>query len=161
LHVLVVEDNDINRKVLKRQLEKLGYQVTTAIHGAEALSILKTSTWWQGDQTQGGIQLSESNNVRPQLSIILCDLEMPVMDGVTCVRQIRQWQQESLLHSNIPVVAVTGNARAEKTFLVDGSGFDHVVSKPYSLTSLVDQMSAHIDRSALTAGSTVHKPSCY
>lgn len=150
LHVLVVEDNDINRRVLKRQLQKVGFQVTTAIHGAEALAILQTSTWWQGDRTQEDSKASRSNNIKPRLSIILCDLEMPVMDGVTCIRQIRQWQQEGLLHSKIPVLAVTGNARAETTLLSAGSDFDHVVSKPYTLASLVEQMLAHVDQLILT-----------
>lgn len=146
LHVLVVEDNDINRRVLKRQLEKLGYQVTTAIHGAEALAVVKTSTWWRGDRTKEDTQLLEAYDARPRLSVILCDLEMPVMDGITCVRQIRQWQQEGLLHDNVPVIAVTGNARAETTLLATQSDFDHVVSKPYSFKTLVEQILAHVDQ---------------
>lgn len=150
LHVLVVEDNDINRKVLKRQLERLGYQVTTAIHGEEALRILKTSTWWQGNATKDDKQFPDTKDVRPRFSIILCDLEMPVMDGITCVRQIRRWQQEGLLYANISVVAVTGNARAETTFLATESDFDHVVSKPYSFKSLVEQMLVHVNKSVST-----------
>lgn len=150
LHVLVVEDNDINRKVLKRQLQKSGFQVTTAIHGSEALSILRTSTWWQGDPKTDSTATLGSNGSKPHFCVILCDLEMPVMDGATCVRQIRQWQREGLLHANIPVMAVTGNARAEKTLLGDGSVFNDVISKPYTLTSLVEQILAHVDKSMIS-----------
>jgi PleD family two-component response regulator len=46
--VLLVEDNLINQRVLAKQLRKLGYVVYTENHGEEALTILRSSTWWQG-----------------------------------------------------------------------------------------------------------------
>lgn len=124
--ILIVEDNIVNQKILNRQLQKLGYQTRTANHGGEALSVLKESTWWH-QRTVHSLDIS----------IILCDLEMPVMDGMTCVREIRQWQHSKLLNANIPVVALTGNARIEQISAAKDAGFDDVLSKPYAMQVLV------------------------
>lgn len=75
LHVLVVEDNLVNQKTLKRQLEKLGVSVTTADNAELALQYLETT-----DLCREG--------VRSPL-VYLMDLEMPEMDGLTCVARIR------------------------------------------------------------------------
>lgn len=136
--VLIVEDNIINQQLLARQLRKHGMEVTCANHGQEALSILKSSTWWNGTSDD------HSHESRRQFSIILCDLEMPVMDGKTCVRHIREWQKAGLLHPHIPVFAVTGNARA---FLQNALewGFDDVVTKPFGMKTLLPLMQSQIE----------------
>lgn len=46
-----------------------------------------------------------------ELSLILMDLEMPVMNGLTCVRKIREMVAEGLTHGHLPIIAVTVNAR--------------------------------------------------
>lgn len=127
--ILIVEDNIVNQKILNRQLQKLGYQTRTANHGGEALSILKESTWWH-----------QKNVDSLNISIVLCDLEMPVMDGMTCVREIRQWQRNKLLVPNVPVVALTGNARNEQIAAAKDAGFDNVLSKPYAMQALVSMI---------------------
>lgn len=124
--ILIVEDNVVNQKILDRQLRRLGYQTRIAGNGVEALAILKESTWWHKPM-KGAFDLS----------IVLCDLEMPIMDGTTCVRTIREWQQHDLLSSDVPVIALTGNARAEQTRAAKEAGFDDVVSKPYSMQNLI------------------------
>ncbi|THW14775.1 hypothetical protein D6D24_05300 [Aureobasidium pullulans] len=148
--VLIVEDNIINQQLLARQLRKHGMEVTCANHGEEALSILKSSTWWNGTSDD------HSHESRRQYSIILCDLEMPVMDGKTCVRHIRQWQTSGLLHSHIPVFAVTGNARA---FLQNALewGFNDVVTKPFGMKTLLPLMQSYIetDRTEIHEGNDV------
>lgn len=127
--ILIVEDNIVNQKILNRQLQKLGYQTRTANHGGEALSILEESTWWH-QPTVNSLNIS----------IVLCDLEMPVMDGMTCVREIRQWQRNKLLSSYVPVVALTGNARNEQIRAAQVAGFDAVLSKPYAMQALVSMI---------------------
>ena len=124
--ILIVEDNIVNQKILDRQLTQLGYQTQIAGNGAEALAVLKESTWWC-EPLKGAFDLS----------IILCDLEMPLMNGMECVRTIREWQQDELLYPDIPVVALTGNARVEQIRAAKEAGFDNVVSKPYSMQNLV------------------------
>jgi CheY-like chemotaxis protein len=51
-----------------------------------------------------------------KLNVILMDLEMPVMDGLTCVRRIRELQSEGRLKRHVPVIAVTANARKDQIF---------------------------------------------
>ncbi|KAK5189528.1 hypothetical protein LTR16_007964, partial [Cryomyces antarcticus] len=112
LHVLIVEDNLVNQRVMAQQLRRLGCTVHVADHGLEALSFLSTTTFSviipatkpTADNVPGTVPLS----------IILMDLDMPVMDGLTCVRRIRQMEQEGQLNSHVPVIAVTANARSEQ-----------------------------------------------
>ncbi|KAF4551846.1 Histidine kinase-, DNA gyrase B-, and HSP90-like ATPase-like protein 1 [Elsinoe fawcettii] len=130
--ILVVEDNIINQQVLERQLRKMGCRVTTANHGQEALDLLQTSTWWRG--TSVPAQSPQGDKLR--FDIILCDLEMPVMDGKTCVKRIRAWQEEGSLAADIPILPVTGNARVAVDVAREW-GFDDVVSKPFSVKSLL------------------------
>ena len=105
IHVLIVEDNLINQRVFARQLRKAGCIVHVANHGEEALRFLQTTT----------LNRDESRPAEPvPISIILMDLEMPVMDGLTCVCEIRKLQKAKKLRNNIPVFAVTANARIEQ-----------------------------------------------
>jgi CheY-like chemotaxis protein len=104
-HILLVEDNVINQKVLSKQLRKTGCTVYVANHGLEALDFLATTTLWNDGS------LDENRN---ELSIILMDLEMPIMDGLTCTRKIRDLEREGKLKWHVPIIAVTANARGEQ-----------------------------------------------
>ncbi|KAL8682877.1 MAG: hypothetical protein Q9186_001123 [Xanthomendoza sp. 1 TL-2023] len=102
LSVLLVEDNLINQKILQKQLIKHGYEVQVANHGKEAIEQLKTTNMWVG------------NDNGNRLDVVLMDLEMPVMDGLTCTRKIRQLQKEGAITQHVPLIAVTANARREQ-----------------------------------------------
>lgn len=110
--VLVVEDNLVNQKVLKRQLEKLGYNVLVANHGEEALHIIQHSRIWNGDGMEE--EMDTSTQQAHNLDVILMDIEMPVMDGRQCVQRIRALEQEERLCLHIPTIALTANARPEQ-----------------------------------------------
>jgi len=101
--VLIVEDNLVNQRVLQKQLRNLGFMTELANHGGEALEFLKTSRFWSG-QERAGIELS----------VILMDLEMPVMDGLTCARIIRDFEADGTIVKHVPIIAVTANARLEQ-----------------------------------------------
>ena len=101
--ILIVEDNLVNQKVLKKQLENLGYPVLIANHGEECLDQLRKSTFW-----------SNHGPDALDLTVILMDLEMPVMDGLTCARKIRELEQSREIIHHVPIIAVTANARAEQ-----------------------------------------------
>lgn len=105
MKVLIIEDNLVNQRVLQKQLENLGTEVHLANHGGEALDKLRQSTYW-ADGDVNGQQLD--------LGILLMDQEMPVMDGLTCTRKIRELEQEGKLTGHVPIIAVTANARAEQ-----------------------------------------------
>jgi CheY-like chemotaxis protein len=128
-HVLIVEDNIVNQKVLSKQLRSVGCIVSVANHGGEALTFLETSTFWKGRETDG-----------QELSVVLMDLEMPVMDGLTCVRKIRELQREGSIVRHIPVIAVTANARSEQIAIAKESGMDSVVTKPFRIPELLPEM---------------------
>lgn len=131
-NILIVEDNIINQRLLRKLISKHGYPTLTANNGAEALAAISTSTW------NPAYSSPHSSGPPPtSIAIVLCDIEMPVMDGKTCVRRIRQLQREGLLGENIPVVAITGNARAEQVQEMRGCGFDDVVTKPYRMEELL------------------------
>ncbi|KAK1758090.1 hypothetical protein QBC47DRAFT_373685 [Echria macrotheca] len=122
VHVLVVEDNLINQKVLVNQLKKFGCGVNVANDGIEALAFLEKTHFRQ----PGG----------HKLSVILMDLEMPNMDGLTCVREIRKMEGEGMMEGRVPVIAVTANVRDEQVAAARRSGMDDVVSKPFRIPDL-------------------------
>lgn len=121
LKVLIVEDNLVNQRVLAKQLRKVGCIVYLANHGGEAIERIKESRFWKGREEDG-----------IDINVILMDLEMPIMDGTTAARKIREMQQAGDLVRHIPVIAVTANAREEqiKTTLEAG-----IVSHPPFLRS--------------------------
>lgn len=105
-HILLVEDNLINQKVLRKQLENNGCTVHVANHGVEALLFLEKTTRWADTDTNKPPPIA--------LSLILMDLEMPIMDGLTCARQIRDLEAARKLNGHTPIIAVTANARVEQ-----------------------------------------------
>jgi CheY-like chemotaxis protein len=123
LHILIVEDNIVNQRVLSKQLVKAGCIVSTADHGLHALSHLAKTSF----QNPNGIPLS----------VILMDLEMPEMDGLTCVGRIRELEQQGVVKGHVPVIAVTANVRDEQKRVAISSGMDDVVSKPFRVPELL------------------------
>ncbi|KAI9150441.1 Hybrid signal transduction histidine kinase K [Paramyrothecium foliicola] len=133
LNILVVEDNLINQKVLVAQLRKVGCTVSAANDGIEALAFLETTHFRRPDGCG--------------LSIILMDLEMPNMDGLTCVREIRRMEEEGKLSRRVPVIAVTANVRDEQVSLAKKSGMDDVVSKPFRIPDLLKKIRLLLEQS--------------
>ncbi|KAG9562741.1 histidine kinase, partial [Aureobasidium melanogenum] len=133
MHVLLVEDNLINSKVMAKQLRKLGCEVDVAENGLEALNHLSKTTY-----------LSSTKEATP-LSLILLDVEMPIMDGLTCIRRIRALEQSGEISGHVPVIAITANARNEQIAAAIEAGMDSVVTKPFTIKDLVPQMEALVD----------------
>ncbi|TKA80462.1 hypothetical protein B0A49_00846 [Cryomyces minteri] len=164
--ILVVEDNLINQRVLSKQLRSRGYavdagwstikfkllerwrtalsvyvhepnrsladpcaNVDVANHGEEALSILKETRFWK-----------DKNNGK-DLSVVLMDVEMPVMDGLTCVRKMRELQESGSIRDHIPVIVVTANARGNQIQAALDAGADGVITKPYRIGEIIKQIS--------------------
>lgn len=106
LNVLIVEDNAINQTVLKRQILKSGHRCSTADNGQEALDHIH--------------KLHENGE---QYDVILMDLEMPVMDGLTAVRHIRAEEAKGVIPPQL-VIALTGNARQGQIDQAREAGMD-------------------------------------
>ena len=125
IKVLICEDNKINQQVLKKQLERKGCTVYVSNHGGEAIEFLQSCRFWK-DSNKTAVK--KEDDERLSVSVILMDLEMPVMDGLTCVREIRRLEREGLLIQTIPVIAVTANARMGQMTMAKEAG---MVSFPF------------------------------
>lgn len=108
--ILVVEDNDRNRRLIKILLESKGYEVIEAVTGEDALSYLRKE--------------------RPD--VILIDIQLPKMDGLTLTRKLKE-QQET---KDIPVIAVTAYAMKGDRERVLEAGCDAYISKPVDTREL-------------------------
>jgi CheY-like chemotaxis protein len=109
---LVVEDNLVNQEMARAMLDMMGFDVSTASNGVE------------------GVQAATAD---PDLSIILMDCQMPVMDGLAAVRAIRAAEPAG---KHIPIVALTGNAMPGDREACLAAGMDDYLAKPFSLTAL-------------------------
>lgn len=166
ISVLVVEDNLVNQRIIAKQLRKQGCIVNVANHGQEALDFLQTTVFWKHDPEAGTVMPMPGQAV--ELSIILMDLEMPVMEyvipfpipvihlivyhihfsramltrisGLTAVREIRRLQSEGRLNAHIPVLAVTANARGEQLSAALDAGMDSSITKPYSIPDIMKKI---------------------
>lgn len=107
LFVLIVDDNKDNRTVLTANFRRTEHTVECAINGEEALQRIK----------QG------------QYDLVLMDMEMPVMDGYTAVRLIREWERETG-RDPLPVIALTANALKEDMHRSLDSGCTAHLTKP-------------------------------
>jgi signal transduction histidine kinase/ActR/RegA family two-component response regulator len=117
LRVLVAEDNETNRQVLKTLLAQAGVTPTFAVDGAEAVAHWERQAW----------------------DVILMDIQMPGMDGVAATRAIRQREAETG-RPRTPIVAVTANAMTHQLADYAAAGMDEVVAKPISITRLFATM---------------------
>lgn len=68
------------------------------------------------------------------------DLEMPVMDGMTCARKIRELERNGTIVSHIPIIAVTAYARPEQIENAKAAGVDDVISKPFRMPELIPRI---------------------
>jgi two-component system, sensor histidine kinase and response regulator len=109
-HVLLVEDNFVNQKVAVRFLERLGCTVEVAGHGAEGVAACQ----------------------QRHFDIVLMDLQMPVMDGITATRKIREWETTG----HVPIVALTANAMTGDRELCEAAGMDGYLTKPIEVERL-------------------------
>ncbi|KAG9191068.1 hypothetical protein G6011_09156 [Alternaria panax] len=135
-HILIVEDNLINQRVLCKQLKQLGHTTYIANHGIEALSQLARTVF----------SASPSESPPLPLSVVLMDVEMPVMDGLTCTRRIREMERNGQLSGHVPIVAVSANARKEQIDTAKEAGVDEAICKPFRIPELVQLMKRLDDR---------------
>lgn len=117
-HILLVEDNLINRQVLSRKLKSLGFRISEASNGQEALDAVQMQSF----------------------DCVLMDQVMPIMDGNEATRKIRDLEKHT--NSHVPVLGVTANVREAQQADMMAAGMDDILHKPYKTNDL----SAKIDR---------------
>jgi CheY-like chemotaxis protein len=126
LNVLVVEDNMINRNILKRQIIKAGLTCDLASNGLEALNHIHEA---DRQAKRGGVPSKKVYDC------VIMDLEMPTMDGLTAVRAIRAGEAAGTLQRNM-VIALTGNARQGQIEQAFEAGMDDGESRCVSVKIL-------------------------
>jgi CheY-like chemotaxis protein/HPt (histidine-containing phosphotransfer) domain-containing protein len=116
LHVLAVDDNQVNLDVLMGQFEILGITLDTAINGIEALTLWRSRAY----------------------SLVLTDIHMPDMDGFELTRQIRAEESADVGRQRTPIVALTANALKGEAERCVAAGMDDYLTKPLTLDRLRD-----------------------
>jgi CheY-like chemotaxis protein len=109
--ILVVEDNVVNQQVTRRFLERLGCEVEIAVNGERAIASCANSTH----------------------DLILMDVQMPVMDGLTATREIRK---QAAPGQRTPIIALTASAMTDELERCLAAGMDGLLTKPLEPTRL-------------------------
>ena len=117
--ILVVEDNEMNRDMLTRRLERKGFNILTAVDGA------------------GGIALAEAE----QPDLVLMDMSLPVIDGWEATRRLKA----NPATQAIPVIALTAHAMDGDRERALASGCDEYDIKPIDLSRLLVKIAALLD----------------
>ena len=117
LRILAAEDNPTNQIVLKTLLGQAGIEPTMVANGQEALDAWSAQAW----------------------DVVIMDIQMPVMDGLTAVRRIRQAEHDQGLRRT-PVIALTANAMAHQVAEYRAAGMDGHISKPIVVEELMEAL---------------------
>jgi CheY-like chemotaxis protein len=119
--VLVVEDNDMNMQLVEYLLEEGGYSIVKATSGEEALAITR-------------------DPAAPAPDIILMDIHLPGMDGLSVVRQMKTDERTQ----RVPILALTAHAmRGDKDRFLD-AGCDGYISKPIDVKTFIASIEQYV-----------------
>ena len=119
--ILVVEDNEMNRKLCRAILESYHASVIEA------------------ETAEKGLELLEQQ--RPDL--VLMDIQLPGMDGLTATKKIK----ENPAWRDIPVIALTAYGRSDDEKNIQKNSYDSYIGKPYSISNLVDEVGRILQQS--------------
>ena len=116
----LVEDNEMNRDMLSRRLQRQGYEIVMAVDGAQGVEMAKAE----------------------QPALILMDMSLPVMDGWEATKSIKADAQTS----QIPVIGLTAHAMAGDREKCLEAGCDDYDTKPVELQRLLQKMKEQLER---------------
>ena len=119
--IQIVEDNEMNRDMLSRRLERKGYSIVMAVDGAEGVA-------------KAASELPD---------IVLMDMSLPVLDGWEATRRIKA----DAVTARIPVIALTAHAMAGDRDQTIQAGCDDYDTKPIDLVRLLGKIEAQLSRS--------------
>jgi signal transduction histidine kinase/ActR/RegA family two-component response regulator len=125
--ILVADDHPTNRRILEMMLETVA-EITTAEDGLEALEAAQ----------------------RERFDVILMDIQMPRMDGITAVARIRQAEREAS-RPPVPIIMLTANTQPEHIAASRKAGADRHVGKPFTLALLLSEIQALLSPSPVDA----------
>jgi len=114
--VLIAEDSSVIQNLTKRILQVQNYQIFSAKNGLKVLNMLE----------------------KEDFDIILMDINMPQMDGMECAQKIRKLGDAK--KSQVPIVAITGNAQNYSMEDFNAAGINDYLPKPLNFDKLVDMV---------------------
>ncbi len=129
-HILVVEDIAVNQDLAKAVLERAGHVVTIASNGLEAVEAVRLEAY----------------------DVVLMDVQMPVMDGMTATRTIRASDHPS---KHVPIIAMTANVLPRQVADLKAAGMDDHVGKPFrrpELLAAIDRWTTNYSENAALLG---------
>jgi len=129
-NILVAEDNDVNRDVIEGFLKGLGYEADFVVNGEQALRKI--------------------TDVANHYDLILMDCEMPLMDGVTVTRKVREWERERgrIKKEEVPIVALTAHASREYLKECLDSGMSGYICKPVMFSEFSTVVKSYLGAAA-------------
>ncbi|KAI5255211.1 hypothetical protein E4T42_01980 [Aureobasidium subglaciale] len=134
MRVLVAEDDPVNSRIIKKRLEKMGHEIYLTSNGEECSSI-------HGDKS--GF-----------FDVVLMDMQMPIVDGLTATKVIRSFEKShpthvlstrASLNGRIPIIAVSASLLERERQMYIDAGFDGWILKPISFPRLQEIMTGIID----------------
>jgi signal transduction histidine kinase/CheY-like chemotaxis protein len=114
LSILLVEDNEVNQQVISLSLKKFNPKIAVAENGIAALELFKNSDF----------------------DLILMDIQMPGMDGISATKQIREWEVQNSRPKRVKIIALTADATQENRANCLQAGMDGHMVKPFSIDEL-------------------------
>jgi osomolarity two-component system sensor histidine kinase NIK1 len=120
LTILLVEDNDLNQRLMKISLTRYHYNVTVAVNGLEGVQMFKNQ----------------------KFDLILMDIMMPVMDGFEATNEIRKLESADSSLGHTPIIAFTANTiNNDREKCVKG-GMDDILEKPFDINKFREILSS-------------------
>ncbi|MFC0181092.1 Response regulator receiver domain-containing protein [Pseudarcicella hirudinis] len=116
--VLIAEDSSVIQNLAKKILEFQNFEIHSVKNGQQVLDALE----------------------KEQFDILLLDINMPVMDGMECAKAVRSLPEPE--KANLPMIAITGNARNYSMEDFKEAGFNDFLAKPLNFDALVAQVKA-------------------
>ncbi|HEX9650170.1 MAG TPA: response regulator [Cyclobacteriaceae bacterium] len=117
--ILVVDDSSVMQNLVKKIFAQLDYEVVSAKNGNEALEKLK----------------------KQDFNVILMDINMPVMDGMECTKQIRKLKNKK---GQLPIIAITGNSKNYAWDDFKKAGMSKYLQKPLNFDELVEIVNSYV-----------------
>lgn len=118
--LLLAEDNELNREILKELIRETGISIEEAVNGKEAVRLVQ-------------------NNPEDYFDLVFMDVQMPEMDGYEAVGRIRQYEKK-LKRKHLPIIALTANVFAEDSERALRAGMDAHMGKPVEVPQLLATM---------------------
>ena len=113
IRILIVEDDEYNKAIIATYLKSFNFEIFFALNGLEAVTLVRKI---------------------PDIHLILMDIHMPVLNGLDAIKQIKR------IHPEIPIIIVTASFFHTDIEVIQNSGCDDYLIKPYSKADLISKI---------------------